>query len=90
MTTKTYITYILPKHWASALMNDDESGYLGAELYEIEQFRDLLTERHGKAFCIDVAADGSDGDHGFMQYHDAYSIGVLACDCTEYMFEVKE
>ena len=47
----------LPSHWASALINDDWSGY---EKEEIEQINDVLF-RSGlsKYFCCDVADDSS-------------------------------
>lgn len=42
------VTYVLPAHWASAIINDDYSGYTDEEAMEIEDFcKDLGP-------CVDV------------------------------------
>lgn len=70
-------TYTLPTHWASALINGDWSGL-------DEHDEEALTRvMHGEALpdCLDVHDDST-----FCKYHDAQPYGVLACDCSTFVF----
>ena len=70
-------TYTLPTHWASALINGDWSGL--NELDEEALTRVMFNE--GLPDCVDVLDDSS-----FRKYHDAQPYGVLACDCSTFIF----
>ena len=78
------IDYKLPSHWASALINDDWTGYEDYEIYMIE---DLLKGHDlDKYFCLDVADDSE-----FMQrpsyIHSSY--GLLAGDYSTFTFQLR-
>ena len=61
----------LPSHWASALINDDWTGY---DDDEIEQINDLLLlSGLSKYFCSDVADDES------FQQCPSYWAPLTAC-----------
>lgn len=79
-------TYILPTHWAVALINDDTGGLDDDDQKALDRFMDDMIARHGQCHCIDVA----DNDGNFMMYHDARAYGVLACDVSEYTFDITK
>ncbi|NDV80783.1 hypothetical protein [Bacteroides sp. 51] len=68
--------YLLPAHWASALINDDYSGYSDEDVNEIRQF---LAETSGYPLCPE------EFEPGFMPFNDA---GTKACDCINFIFRV--
>jgi len=70
------ITYILPAHWASALVNGDESGLSDEESEALEAW--LTHENAGSCFDVSFVPF-------FSSTHDA-RFYVLACDCLEFTF----
>jgi hypothetical protein len=76
-------TYLLPSHWASALVNGDVTGYEEDDLNAIILFTDAMVRCHGRCWCVNV-----DEEESFTHYHDARRYGVLACNCTEFTFDV--
>ena len=77
-------SYLLPEHWACALINGDESGLDDCEQEALDSFVAYMVEKHGACHCVDV------GEHcGFVKYHDAQEYGVLACDVANFIFDVK-
>jgi hypothetical protein len=76
MTLET-IVYTLPASWASALINNDESGL---EIDDIVQLNWFM-KGEGLGSPINV----SDGEE-FDSFHDARGYGVLPCDCLDYTF----
>lgn len=75
------LTLMLPTHWASALVNGDESGLDDAESAALEKFTRSMMRTYGSCHCVDVSHDTQ-----FMRYHDAAIYGVLACDVAEFTF----
>jgi hypothetical protein len=78
MTHQTFSTetYILPAHWASALINDDYTGYSDAEHSEISNW--LFANKEHLGSCIDVSED-----NWFAPSNDAHT---LACDVATFTF----
>lgn len=74
------ITYSLPEHWASALINDDATGLSESEHCELLDW----LEYYKPGFCVNVS-----DSHFFTENHDARDFGVLACDCLEFTFQVQ-
>jgi hypothetical protein len=69
-------TLDVPKHWLSALINDDESGLDDKDSAQL------------KAFCDGELSGGwyissCDDEGDFMTYHDARPYGVLACNAVK-------
>ena len=77
------VTYTLPAHWASILINHDYTGTSSDEEQEIHNFID--GEFGESLFCTVTIADW-DEEPSFRKYHDAQPYGVLACDCINYTF----
>tara|TARA_R110000868_G_scaffold98245_1_gene270271 strand:- start:2654 stop:2899 length:246 start_codon:yes stop_codon:yes gene_type:complete len=77
------IELTLPVHWASPLVNDDDTGLDDIEQAQLDKFIADMVDEHGKCYCIDAKLD----DTTFFKYHDANSYGVLACDCAIFVFE---
>ncbi len=79
----------LPNFWASALINSDCSGLTQQEESELNRF----IEHWQDDLYINTANIPSDEncyfESHFMKYHDASNLGVLACDCCEYIFEIN-
>lgn len=73
---ETY-TATLPKHWASALFNDDLSGMADEDVLELDRVLEVNPEWGQPTGYEDV---------GFCWQHDATPYGVLAGDCFEYTF----
>jgi len=57
-------TYVLPSHWASALINDDYSGYTDEEVMKIKDFCEDLGP------CIDAT-----DEEEFSWWNDAANLG---------------
>tara|TARA_R100001443_G_scaffold87109_1_gene93671 strand:+ start:761 stop:1060 length:300 start_codon:yes stop_codon:yes gene_type:complete len=87
-TIQTYKLH-LPNFWASALINSD---YSGLEPEDEKELNDFIAHWK-KDLIIDSANIESDEnayfESHFMTYHDASNLGVLACDCCEYTFEIN-
>lgn len=75
-------TYDLPEHWASALINGDESGLEDEDAAALGRW-ESATRGADSFFCVDVSDSGG-GD--FRRYHDAEPFGVLACDVATFTF----
>ena len=91
MTSSTIQTQSmhLPNFWASALINGD---YSGLEPEDEKKLNDFI-EYWKEDLIIDSVNIESDEnacfESHFMKYHDASNLGVLACDCCEYTFEIN-
>lgn len=72
------VYFTLPSHWASALINSDDSGYTDRELKDIDTF--LLEMKVGH--CLSVSEDTY-----FSHYHDASFVSPFGCDVSDYAFE---
>jgi len=74
----------LPSHWASALINDDWTGYEDDEVDEIKDF--LSMSGLAQYFCIDVADDAS-----FQQCPSYWSssYGLLAGSYSTFTFQIR-
>jgi len=68
--------WLLPSHWACALINDDRTGLDDDEEKELEAF----LEREKPGWCSGVGEET-----GFRWIHDA-SPWVRGCDCSEFTF----
>ena len=79
----TMIEYTLPVHWASSLVNGDDTGLDDIEQEQLEAFSDYMVNKYGKCYCVDAKLD----DAVFTSYHDANEVGVLACECAIFVFE---
>ncbi len=91
MTSSTIQTHSLhlPDFWASPLINGD---YSGLEPEDEKELNDFI-EQWKDDLYINTANIPSDEncyfESHFMNYHDASNLGVLACDCCEYIFEIN-
>lgn len=74
-------TFILPAHWAVALINGDTSGMTDEDEAAIDDF--LVAQSDGTSFihCVDMGED-----EGFMRHHDASDFLPFACDCATFTF----
>lgn len=79
------ITQELPTHWASALINDDTSGFEPEEQAQYDAYCAAMNARYLSWHCVDVSDDTQ-----FMRYHDAAPYGVLASDVATFMFHVYD
>lgn len=78
-------TYILPNFWASALMNDDTSGFDDEEQEQFEDFCKDMDKYYATWHCVDITEDV-----GFKRWHDAAPYGVLGCDTSTFVFHVTQ
>ena len=70
----------LPTHWATVMMYGDYSGIEDEdEVDAINRFI-ALPEVRGTQ-CVEVW-----DDKRFLKYHDAKDLGVLACECSTFVF----
>ena len=84
-TTNTchFDDWLLPSHWASALINDDWSGY---EQHEIDQIENVLFDSGlSKYHCVDVI------DEGFMSCPSYWpaSYELLADNYATFTFQLR-
>lgn len=77
-----YDTYILPSYWASYIINGDASGLDNVELDIIKQWEKAAGVKLQS--CL-----GCSDEEQFIRHHSVYP-EVLACNCLEYYFKVKE
>ena len=76
-------TFTLPTHWASAFINGDFTGYDDEECEQMLAFERQMIADYGVCWCLDVEEDSY-----FTSQHDATHLGVLACDVSEYSFDI--
>ena len=79
------VTRTLPSHWASALVNDDESGLENEDIEALNAFCESMIAQYGSYHCVDVSEDEQ-----FIRWHDAEWFGVPACMASEFTFDVTE
>jgi|TARA_R100000081_G_scaffold16563_1_gene6831 superoxide dismutase len=75
------ITLRLPDFWATALFNDDTSGFEYEDEKPFQEFCEWMVKNYGTSEPVAMLEDPH-----FMKYHDASQFGVLACDVHEYTF----
>ena len=75
----------LPRHWACALINGDETMFDNEEQAQFDAFVEWMISKYGKCWC---ACDDIDDDDDFRRYHDATDFGVLACDVATFTFDI--
>lgn len=78
MTTETYI---LPEHWASALINADFSGLEDSDIAEIEAFENNNKEDNCRFCCV-----GCSEEPFFAHSNDATKLGG---NVLEYTFDTS-
>jgi len=78
------ITLELPDFWASALFNDDTSGFEYEDEMQFHAFCDWSVKTYGTSEPVDM----EDEPH-FSKYHDATQFGVLACNIHRYTFIIN-
>lgn len=78
---------VLPRHWATALVNGDVGAFDPNEERSFRRFVDWMLDTHGFCRCISVD-DAECGD--FRRYHDATDFGALPCDVATFTFDVTE
>ena len=76
-TSNELMELTLPDHWASPLINGDETGLSDEEYESFNEFCD--NELQG-LHCLDVKDDST-----FVKYHDAMQY-ALAGDCSTFVF----
>ena len=91
MTSSTIQTYKLhlPNFWASALINSDYSGLTQQEESELNRFIEYWQDDLILVSANIESDENAYFESHFMKYHDASNLGVLACDCCEYTFEIN-
>jgi hypothetical protein len=72
------ITLTAPSHWASYLINYDDSGLSAEDIKACETWLKFQFSRR-PAICVDAE------DVGYMVWHDA-KLYALPADCCEYTF----
>lgn len=77
----------LPRDWACALVNGDESGLEDDDQSALDMFVDWMIAKYGQCWCVNVSDDDG-GD--FRRYHDATEFGVLACDVATFTFDITK
>lgn len=58
------LTFILPTHYASALINSDMSGLEEEDTKKLNDFVDRQVEKHGSFYCVDADVDNAYFTHG--------------------------
>lgn len=69
--TDNLIEYIIPMHYAYALINADNTGLNEAEIKELDEFQNDVNKEHGNASFIH---GGEENDLGFC-HNDVNSLG---------------
>lgn len=72
-------TYILPAHFASALVNDDRSGLSDEDEKELDEW----LEKTQPGYCMMI----KDGDAWFSWHNDMNSLGATV---TEFYFDNRK
>lgn len=78
------VTFELPTHWASALVNSDESGLDEFDCEALEAFTEWMLEEHGQCWCIGVEEDSF-----FEWHHDAIPFNALPGDVSVFTFDIS-
>ena len=91
MTSSTIQNYKLhlPNFWASALINSD---YSGLEPEDEKELNDFIEHWQDDLILVSANIESDENayfESHFMKYHDASNLGVLACNCCEYTFEIN-
>ena len=79
----------LPNFWASALINGD---YSGLEPEDEKELNDFIEHWQDDLILVSANIESDENayfESHFMKHHDASNLGVLACDCCEYTFEIN-
>lgn len=79
------IELTLPRHWACALINGDESGLEDDDAKALNRFADWMIDEYGSCWCVNVDEEDCED---FRRYHDATDFGVLACDVATFTFDI--
>ncbi len=87
MAGQNFGTWDLPAHWASALINGDESGLDADDIAALEAFTADMVEEFGQCSAVDC---GGEHYEDFRRYHDASSYGVLACNVLPFTFDMRK
>lgn len=80
-------TFVLPRHWACALLYGDADGFDPNEESAFNKFTDWMLDKYNSCFCIDVI-DYEVGD--FRHYHDATEFNALPCEVATFVFDVTQ
>jgi hypothetical protein len=87
MKTIDYWDYLVPAHWISAIVNDDETSF---DHYDDPQdrkaYHNFMANEPGHELGEHdniVWTVVGDGESKFCPVHDARGYGVLPCDCVE-------
>jgi len=83
--------YSLPAFWATALVNDDTSGFEPEDQAQYDAFCADMDKHYQSWWCSHI--DGQNDDDTleleyFSKHHDATHYGVLACNVCDYVFQV--
>ena len=76
------IVEILPAHWASAIVNGDETGMDDADRASFNAWIDWFQAECGTI----ITCSGFSDEPQFVKYHGATRQGVLAAMCHQYAF----
>ena len=77
----------LPRDWACALINGDDSGFCDEEQTMFDAFVDWMIEEYDSCDCINVSDDNGED---FRRFHDATAFGVLGCDVATFTFDITK
>lgn len=85
-------TFMLPTHWAPALVNGDYTGYGDSDLDALEGFQDWMVAEYGACHCLGPIHDARDNitPEYLTRWHDARRWVPLMCECYEYQFDVTQ
>jgi hypothetical protein len=75
----------LPTHFASALINGDESGLSERDQDVLELFTQHQVNKFGSCWCMDVKDDAA-----FTACHDLAYLGIMASDCATFVFDITK
>ena len=78
------VTLELPDFWATALFNDDTSGFEYEDEQPFHNFCQWMLKHYGTSEPVDMEQEPH-----FSKYHDATQFGVLACNIHRYTFIIN-
>ena len=84
MTNIQFHDLCLPDHWACPLIYGDYSGLTDQDEEELNNF----VKYWKNDLDFSTADISSNQESEFVKYHDASTVGVLACDCFIYSFQI--
>ena len=82
--TMETVTLELPDFWATALFNDDTSGFEYEDEQPFQDFCQWMLKHYGTSEPVDMETEPH-----FSKYHDATQFGVLACNIHRYTFIIN-